>query len=265
MDTNNPTDCISTLITQSKEQDATIQDQISKMITDSSGINSGDISTLIGNVSGSISGSIKELIASGSQATDESTALLLQQMPELTDSLTNAVAPMSDGMNSLMKSIMEQSGSLADFAKSSSVTGDMFSKFLDSTQTDPNTNNENTISSYIDSINHIFDPFVQKKVDDTVPQNPDTTISDNISSFGSDLSSLSNTLIEQFSKLLENNAGTKDSMDNLITRVAPPDELVVREPRTDELLETLNRQMAELISLTSSVVNHTENTSLRIM
>jgi len=265
MDTNNPTDSISALITQSKEQAATIQDQISKMITDSSGINSGDISTLIGNISGSISGSIKELIASGSQATDESTAMLLQQMPELTDSLTNAVTPMSDGMDSLMKSIMEQTGSLADFIKSSSVTGDMFSKFLDSTQTDPNTNNENTISSYIDSINHIFDPFVQKKVDDTVPQNPDTTISDNISSFGSDLSSLSNTLIEQFSKLLENNTGTKESMDNLVTKVTPVEELMVREPRTDELLEILNRQVAELISLTSSVATHTETTSLRIM
>jgi hypothetical protein len=262
---NNPTDSISALITQSKEQAATIQDQISKMITDSSGINSGDISTLVSNMSGSISGSIKELIASGSQATDASTAMLLQQMPELTDSFTNAVAPISDGMDSLMKSIMEQTGSLADFTKSSSVTGDMFSKFLDDTQTDPNTNNENTISSYIDSINHIFDPFVQKKVDDTVPQNPDTTISENISSFGSDLSSLSNTLIEQFSKLLENNTGTKESMDNLVTKVTPVEELMVREPRTDELLEILNRQVAELISLTSSVATHTETTSLRIM
>lgn len=262
---NNPTDGIASLITQNKEQAAAVQDQVSKIITDSAGINSGDISTLLGNMSGNIGDLIKELIASSSTATDASTALLLQQMPGLADALTNAVTPMSDGMSSLNKSVLEQGNTITDFAKSNSVTGDMFNKFVDSAQTNQNANNESTISGYIDSINHIFDPFVQKNADDTVPQNPDTTISDNISSFGSDLSSLSNTLIEQFSKLLENNTGTKESMDSLVTKVTPVEELMVREPRTDELLEILNRQMAELISLTSSVVNHTETTSLRIM
>ena len=262
---NNPTDSISSLLTQNADQAAAMQDQVSKMITDSAGVNSGDISTLLGNMSGSVGDLIKELIASGGQTSDASSAMLLQQLPGLSDALTNAVKPVGDGMDSLLKSIMEQSSSMNDFARASSVTGDMFSKFIDDKQNDPNVNSESTISSYIDSLNHVFDPFVQQEANDAVPQNPDTTISDNISSFGSDLSNLSNTLIEQFSKLLETNTSTKDSMDSLTTKITPMEDLIVREPRTDELLENLNRQMAELISLTSSVVNHTENTSLRIM